>query len=271
MREVDQRLSTEDELFCTRYELDTLSGIVNQNRLERWLPGFCNPHTHIEHEARYNWVKQFVERKTVLDIACGTGFGTYMLAKQGNASAVTGWDIDEQTIRYASLRHKDPRLHFEVKNAELFDETTLFDVITSFETIEHLNKPEIFLQNIERSLRSGGRCFISTPISGMSENKQPDNPFHITEWGFRRFQELVRHYLTIDEIYLQLYKMPPVNRGIISRFLKRTGLKRPSSIEAVEDLTPIQWQPGQLREDLIGTTWTGFQVLQCSKKADAGR
>jgi hypothetical protein len=57
MPQVEQNLSLEEELFCTRYELDILSGIVNFNMLERWVPGFCNPQTHKEHVYRYNWVK----------------------------------------------------------------------------------------------------------------------------------------------------------------------------------------------------------------------
>ena len=95
--------------------MEILSGIVNEGRLERWLPGFCSPHTHKEHVARYDWVKAFARDKTVLDIACGTGFGSYMLATEGRAAKVTGWDNDERTIRYASIRNKHVNLVFEIE------------------------------------------------------------------------------------------------------------------------------------------------------------
>lgn len=270
MQEADQRLSSDDELFCKRYEDEIVSGIINHNRLERWLPGFCSPHTHKEHEARYNWVKQFVNGKTVLDIACGTGFGSRILAKQGNAIQVTGWDIDANTVRYASLRNKDPRLVFAVRDAESFDNSQEFDIIISFETIEHLKRPERFLQNISGALKKSGTCFVSTPISSMSENKAPDNLFHTTEWGFKKFHELASTFLNIDEIYLQVYKVAPASTGIISRLLRRAGFKKEAGVEAVNDLIPFKWQPEQLKEELVGSYWTGYQILQCSQKADAG-
>ena len=269
MNAINQQLSADEELFCTRYELEILSGIVNEGRLERWLPGFCSPHTHKEHVARYDWVQGFVRDKTVLDIACGTGFGSYMLANEGSAAKVTGWDTDERTIRYASIRNKRVNLVFEVKNAETFDADNEYDIIVSFETIEHLEKPADFLNNINRALAITGLCFISTPISSIAENTQPDNVYHKSEWGFKRFHELVEGYLKIEDVYLQLYSGQVLNSGFFSKVLQRTGLKQHDQMRAIENLTPQRWNRQEIKEGVIGTEWTGYQVLQCRKKTDA--
>ena len=270
MQEVKEQLSTEEELFCTRYELEILSGIVNRGMLERWVPGFCNPQTHKEHELRYDWVKEFVRNKAVLDIACGTGFGSYKLADEGGAAKITAWDIDKKTIQYASLKNKHSNIVFEVKNAEEFDGHKQFDVIISFETIEHLSKPESFLNNINRALVINGVCFISTPISDVTENTQPGNIYHQREWGFKRFQELAGNYLRIEEVYLQLYSSPPrIKAGFFLKILQKAGLKNNNALKVIEKLRPHRWNPKELKEESIGIEWTGYQILKCSKKTDA--
>ena len=268
MQEVSRQLTTEEELFCTRYELETLSGIVNHNRLERWLPSFCSAQTHNEHESRYSWVKDFVKGKTVLDMACGTGFGSYKLASEGGAAKVDASDIDERTIRYASLRNQHPALSFAVNDAETFVAANGFDIIISFETIEHLENPQTFLNNINGSLTDNGQCFISTPIATVTENKHPDNVFHRTEWGFKKFQELVESYLRITDIYLQVYNVQAMKPGFLSKMVQRSWLKPPDA-EATGKIIPRKWDPRQIREELIGKEWAGYQILQCSKKANA--
>jgi len=269
MQEVSRQLTTDEELFCTRYELETLSGIVNDGRLERWLPGFCSEHTNKEHESRYNWVKDFVKDRTVLDIACGTGFGSYKLINEGGAVKVTGFDVDDKTIRYASLRNKHPRLFFEVNDAETFAASNSYDIIVSFETIEHLHKPQSFLKNINAALAGDGQCFISTPIASVDENKNPDNVFHQTEWGFRKFQELVKDFLIVKDIFLQVGSTRDIKTGFFPKLLQKAGLKHADHADESERFNLRKWDPKQLKEDLIGTEWTGYQILQCSKKPNA--
>lgn len=264
-----QTLTVEEELYCTKYELEILSGIVNLNMLERWLPGFCGAQTHKEHVHRYDWVKEFVKDKTVLDIACGTGYGSYKLAAEGKASEVTACDIDESTVQYASIRNRHPKITFETRDAETFEFSQKFDVITSFETIEHLRKPLDFLRNVDRVLSSDGFFFVSTPISNVPEEKNPNNIYHVTEWGFRRFQELIAGHFEISGIYLQLYKFPkPINMKLSARISRRLGITRYTSEPLIEKLEPTKWQPSELPEEKIGTEWKGYQILKCKKKSN---
>ena len=267
MFENKSALTADEELYCMRYELEILSGIVNQNMLERWLPGFCKLHTHQEHMYRYEWVKDFVKNKKVLDIACGTGFGSYILASNGGAAEVTGCDIDERSVKYASYKNKHPHISFSVQNAEAIRLEKKFDIVVSFETIEHLNKPEAFLQNVNAMMNDDGFFFVSTPISYVDHNEKPDNIYHVTEWGFKRFQAIVSQYFSIQDIFLQLYNVrPKTDIRKLSRLFHRAGLKKKTKHVAIEKMDPFKWIPADIPAATIGTDWIGYQILQCKKK-----
>ena len=267
MLNLDEKHNLDEELFCTRYELEILSGIVNYSMLERWVPGFCNPQTHKEHVYRYDWIKDLVRGKSVLDIACGTGYGSFKMAEEGGAASVKACDIDGKTVKYASIRNRHPRISFNVADAETISFTNEFDIITSFETIEHLGRPEDFLRNVNKALKPDGIFFVSTPISAMEEDTAPLNKYHRTEWGFKRFRELVAKHLTVSDVFLQLISIPKkVNSGIPARLLRRSGLARYPDTQIIERLVPHKWNPEETAEDSLGTQWAGYQIIQCKRK-----
>src|SRR4030066_783433 len=104
---------------------------------ERIIPGFVPMDSFLEHISRYIFALAYVENKNVLDIACGTGYGSYFLAKNG-AKFVAGGDISEIAINYAKNKYKLDTLEFEVENVmKMSYPSEHFDVIVSFETIEH--------------------------------------------------------------------------------------------------------------------------------------
>lgn len=256
-----------NEQFCLAFELDTLSRIVTQNQLERWLPGFSYNYTEAEHYARYSWACQFVTGKTVLDIACGTGRGSYIMAEQGNAKEVMGCDIDERAIKYASIRNRHEHVSFFTKNAETFSNEKKFDVIVSFETIEHLPSVESFLERVRESLNNTGCFIVSTPISQKDYNEKPDNSYHLREWGFNRFQKEILKFFSIDKIYVQLY--PPkasIMEKVMNLLLKKIGTKRQASIDIEEALTPVIWDERVFPINQFGKKNIGYQILVCNKR-----
>ena len=131
---------------------------------ERILIGESSRYQELVHTERYRYAQQFVVGKTVLDIACGTGYGCAILRAAGAAS-VRGVDLSSEAIEHASHHHADPGIVFQVGNAEdlsgLHDGS--FDVVTSFETIEHLPNVDRYLNEIRRVLRPGGMYLVSTP------------------------------------------------------------------------------------------------------------
>lgn len=127
-----------EENFCLNYELKIFTDFVNFGRLERWVKNYADKVTEHSHIQRYELASDFVNDKIVLDMACGSGYGSYLLADKGKAKEITAIDLDAETIRYASFRNQHPNINFLQGDAMKFCRENYFDVIVSFETIEHL-------------------------------------------------------------------------------------------------------------------------------------
>jgi glycosyltransferase involved in cell wall biosynthesis/SAM-dependent methyltransferase len=162
---------------------------------ERLVPGAenCEPSfaakMYHEHAARYLFGAQIVERRRVLDIGCGVGYGTALLADAG-AAEIVAFDVSPEAIDHARLHYARPSISYEVASADEF-EFGQFDVITCFELLEHVADQERVLANIARSLAANGLALISTPRPHGSE---PQSVFHIHELGFDEFHELIEKY-----------------------------------------------------------------------------
>ena len=159
---------------------------------ERYLPSVSglirNEHLH-----RYAWCRKLVEGKDVLDIACGEGYGSAMLARR--ARSVTGVDIAPDAITHAKSEYRAiPNLEFIVGDAAripLPDDS--MDVVVSFETIEHHDSHEEMISEIRRVLRPDGILVISSPNRVVySELANYHNEFHVKELDFRELDALLR-------------------------------------------------------------------------------
>lgn len=115
------------------------------------------------HLQRYEIAARYVARKRVLDIACGTGYGCNML-KNASALEVVGIDRCALTLEYAMQNYYAPGVEFICADALEFEYPKLFDVIVSYETIEHLQNPEKFLDVIRKHLHDNGIFFLSVPL-----------------------------------------------------------------------------------------------------------
>ena len=144
------------------------------------------------HMARYEFACGFVEDRIVLDAACGTGYGTAMLAMHG-AKEVTGVDRSEEAIAYAREDYHQPGIRFITGDVQNLPYKSDKDIVVSFETIEHLPAPEDFLHCVTTALKPEGVLLISTPLRlrGRLEDK-PSNPFHYREWDETEFIQLSR-------------------------------------------------------------------------------
>lgn len=128
-----------------------------------------------EHWQRYKWSAKKLQGKKILDCSCGTGYGSGLLALNNE---VVGVDISKEAIDFAKKHFKKP--NFQIGNAEKLDfEDESFDVVVSFETIEHLKNPDKFLDEVRRVLKKDGIFLGSIP-------KEPDTPEFRTKQPFHK-------------------------------------------------------------------------------------
>jgi GT2 family glycosyltransferase/SAM-dependent methyltransferase len=159
---------------------------------ERYVPTEAGEIRH-EHLHRYAWCTRLVEGKDVLDIACGEGYGSAMLAR--HALSVKGVDIADSAIQHARLTYRGIHgLEFKCGDAAQIplDDNSV-DVVVSFETIEHHDRHREMLSEIRRVLRPDGLLVISSPNRTVySELAGHHNEFHVKELDFDEFDAVLK-------------------------------------------------------------------------------
>jgi len=157
----------------------------------------------IEHTERYRLATRFVkESRLCLDAACGTGYGTAIIAEF--AKKVVGVDIADDAITYARNHFLKPNVVFERMDLnEMRFPDDYFDCIVSFETLEHINDHENLLNQFRRILNPGGMLIISTPDINVSHRLPSRSPFHVHELRQEEFTSLLDKYFVIDKLFGQ--------------------------------------------------------------------
>ncbi|MCF7834543.1 class I SAM-dependent methyltransferase [Candidatus Gracilibacteria bacterium] len=165
-----------------------------------------------DHYERYDFAKNYCKDKVVLDIASGSGYGSFILSKR--AKKVIGVDISQESIDYCKKNIKNGNLEFVTgngKNIPLEDNSC--DLIVSFETIEHILEYDNFLSELKRVLQHGGKLIISTPNFRGEIIK---NKYHVSNFTTDLFIKTVSNFFNIENIYYQgkhFYPFP--GRGIL--------------------------------------------------------
>ena len=164
---------------------------------ERYVPGTAGDIAH-EHWHRYAFARSFVRGRRVLDVACGEGYGSALLA--GAAAEVTGVDIDAPTLAHARAAYADRGnvefVHGSAAALPLPD--ACVDAVVSFETIEHLDARDqpAMLAEFARVLTPDGFVVLSSPNRPeYSDARGYVNPFHRHELDRAELAHLVgRHF-----------------------------------------------------------------------------
>ncbi len=169
---------------------------------ERLEKGIYND-TTIEHLHRYAIAMDFAKGKHVLDVACGDGYGSNLLAKV--ATSVIGIDNKSTVISEARSKYKATNLRFENGNIEhLPVSENSIDLVTCFETLEHTSEHEKAMVEIKRVLKPDGLLLISTPDKKeYSEVRNYANPFHKKELYLNEFKQLLELNFAFVKIYIQ--------------------------------------------------------------------
>jgi ubiquinone/menaquinone biosynthesis C-methylase UbiE len=179
--------------------------IMNTHWTGERLETFVFAETTLEHLHRYALALSFTGGKVVLDIACGEGYGAHLLAEK--AEQVIGVDIDEQTINHAIKKYRKSNLGFKRGSAiALPVESNQFDVVVSFETLEHLKEHDQMLAEIKRVLKPGGVVIMSTPDKkNYSDEPGYKNVYHLKELYKEEFSALLQLYFKNQRLLQQSF------------------------------------------------------------------
>ncbi|MGB8854720.1 MAG: methyltransferase domain-containing protein [Pirellulales bacterium] len=154
------------------------------------------------HLARYLFAAERVGGRRVLDLGSGAGYGAAVLRTAG-AAAVLGVDADATAVARAQARHGGEEVSFTVGDCqELADVAGGWDVISCFEVIEHVPRPESLVAGAARRLAADGTFIVSTPDRAATPPfvaGRPRNRFHEHEWHRNEFTALLRrHFHDVD-------------------------------------------------------------------------
>jgi glycosyltransferase involved in cell wall biosynthesis/ubiquinone/menaquinone biosynthesis C-methylase UbiE len=159
---------------------------------ERYIPSEQGE-IRLEHYHRYALVIDLVLGKDVLDLACGEGYGSSLMSEK--ARSVVGVDVSPEAIQHATNVYHHQNLMFQIDRADKLNlADASFDVVVSFETIEHLNEQEEMLTEIRRVLRPQGILIISSPNREIyADAAGHHNEFHVKELNFTEFDQLLKN------------------------------------------------------------------------------
>jgi SAM-dependent methyltransferase len=150
------------------------------------------------HLAVYEWIAERTWGRRVVDLACGEGYGSAVLAR--TAASVVGVDANPEAFEHARLKYTTDRVTFERDMIETWNGDV--DCVVFLQTIEHVQDPDAVLEHVRDVIGAGGVAFISTPnlltLAGPDAEKS-ENPWHIKEYRAAEFRELCeRHFSDVD-------------------------------------------------------------------------
>jgi SAM-dependent methyltransferase len=177
---------------------------------ERAVPGMISASLYKTHASRYEFAASLCSDAVALDVACGSGYGTRLLNASGRVRLVISVDISHEALLFAKRQY--PELHVVQANASALPfKNDSFDLIASFETIEHLDatNQEKLLHQCQRVARDDGILVISTP------NKKvysflASNPFHLKEHNLVEFKQFIQRGFEDVRLFGQDRRLYPV-------------------------------------------------------------
>jgi 2-polyprenyl-3-methyl-5-hydroxy-6-metoxy-1,4-benzoquinol methylase len=141
------------------------------------------------HLAVYEWIAERCAGLDVVDMACGEGYGTRVLARR--ATHVTGVDANPDAHGHARLKYTRPGVRFVRDLVETYSEPC--DAVVFLQTIEHVQDPKAVLDHMRSLLRPGVAVYVSTPnvlTLAPAGAEKSGNPWHLREYHAQEFREL---------------------------------------------------------------------------------
>jgi 2-polyprenyl-3-methyl-5-hydroxy-6-metoxy-1,4-benzoquinol methylase len=138
------------------------------------------------HLERYAFAVQQLIPGNILDIACGTGYGSKYIAEHTSNLKIAAVDVSEDAIKLATEIYNHTNIEYHVGNAYKYIPPFSVTNVISLETIEHLENPQIFIEHICSFLNSGSRIIVSVPITPTMDY----NPYHLHDYTAKKICSL---------------------------------------------------------------------------------
>jgi SAM-dependent methyltransferase len=168
---------------------------------ERTLPNVPEEnYWYRRHLVVYEWIARRVAGTRVIDMACGEGYGSNVLAH--SAASVVGVDANPEAHEHARLRYPRANLRFARELVNTFSEQA--DAVVFLQTIEHLEDPGAVLDHFSSLVDGRGSIFLSTPnVLTLAPKGAPrsDNPWHVHEYRREEFERLCGEHFADVELY----------------------------------------------------------------------
>jgi len=160
------------------------------------------------HCVRYRKAADYIRPgDSVLDVACGLGYGSRLMFEASEARSVHGVDLSDFGVDYAKAHYGvEGRVTFSVGDAEKLEDIpdSSFDFIAAFETIEHVPHPEHYLQQLKRVLKPGGRVMVCAPNDWTDETGRDPNPHHLHVYEWKRLKSEIEGHFLIEKAFVQV-------------------------------------------------------------------
>jgi SAM-dependent methyltransferase len=208
------------------------------------------------HEIAYFFALPFVAGRLVLEVGCGEGYGTDLLA--GSAAQVVGIDYDALAAAHAAARY--PRARFVRANlAALPVRSETVDVLAGLQVIEHVWNHREFVGECRRALRPGGLLLVTTPnrLTFSPGLDAPRNPFHTTEFAAAELVELLENHGFENTVVYGLHA-----GARLGELDQRHG---GSFVDAQLAAPPDEWST-ELRTDVASVTSGDFSIVSADEQ-----
>jgi len=242
-----------------------------------------------EHLHRYALACQLARGIDTLDIACGEGYGTNLLAS--HAASVVGVDVSADAIAHASRKYKRSGLRYLHGSATAIPlPDASVDLVVSFETLEHLREQDEMLGEIRRVLRPRGQLIMSSPDKRFyTDATGHKNQYHLRELYCDEFRDLIgRHFphtqmlfqrIAYGSIIVPEHSEPGFHefRGDFSGFTVGTELQAAMYNVVVASDMPLKnlpisfWDGMERLQDLEANADRAHQQLTAMRKSLAMR
>ena len=158
---------------------------------------------YVMHAASYRFAEPLCAGKRVIDLGCGSGYGAARIAKI--AEWVDAVDVSEDAVSFARERYRASNLHYSriAADAPLPFHDQTFDVVLSFQVIEHVERDVAYLMEARRVLKSGGVMIVITPDRKhrLLPKQKPWNRWHVREYSAESLREVVGKVFEVEQAW----------------------------------------------------------------------